>query len=120
MHSQGDVTWDESGWWPLRQFGVLQDITDVRRTEYELRASGARFTLVDHATDAFFLIDEQLPVLDLAVGGGSRRSIFLRRRRAAERAPWPPRPSDCKTTAQAAHCPQGITLQIELLGSLSP
>ena len=38
IHSQGDVTWDESAR-PLRQFGVLQDITELRRAEKELRAS---------------------------------------------------------------------------------
>jgi len=36
VHSQGDVTWDESGK-PLRQFGVLQDITELRRAEKENR-----------------------------------------------------------------------------------
>ena len=40
VHSQGDVTWDESGR-PLRQFGVLQDITELRQAEKELRASEA-------------------------------------------------------------------------------
>jgi PAS domain S-box-containing protein len=65
IHSQGDVTWDESGR-PLRQFGVLQDITELRQVEQELRASEARFrTFVDHATDAFFLLDDQLKVLDV-------------------------------------------------------
>ena len=38
VHSQGDVAWDESGR-PLRQFGVVQDITELRRAENELRAS---------------------------------------------------------------------------------
>ena len=38
VHSQGDVTWDEAGR-PLRQFGVLQDITELRQAENELRAS---------------------------------------------------------------------------------
>jgi PAS domain S-box-containing protein len=38
VHSQGDVTWDQSGR-PLRQFGVLQDITELRHAEKELRAS---------------------------------------------------------------------------------
>ena len=38
VHSQGDVTWDKSGR-PLRKFGVLQDITELRRAEQELRAS---------------------------------------------------------------------------------
>ena len=65
VHSQGDVTRDESGR-PLRQFGVLQDITELRRAEQELRASEARFrTFVDHATDAFLLLDDQLTVLDV-------------------------------------------------------
>jgi PAS domain S-box-containing protein len=41
VHSQGDVTWDDSGR-PLRKFGVLQDITELRQTEQELRASEAR------------------------------------------------------------------------------
>jgi PAS domain S-box-containing protein len=65
VHSQGDVTWDESGR-ALRQFGVLQDITELRRAEQELRASEARFrTFVDHATDAFLLLDENWTVLDV-------------------------------------------------------
>jgi PAS domain S-box-containing protein len=65
VHSQGDVTWDESGR-PLRQFGVLQDITELRRTEQELRASEARFRIfVDHATDAFFLLDDDWTILDV-------------------------------------------------------
>jgi PAS domain S-box-containing protein len=38
VHSQGDVMWDESGR-PLHQFGVLQDITELRQAEIELRAS---------------------------------------------------------------------------------
>jgi PAS domain S-box-containing protein len=65
VHSQGDVIWDESGR-PLRQFGVLQDITELRQAERELRASEARFrTFVDHATDAFFLLDDDSTVLDV-------------------------------------------------------
>jgi PAS domain S-box-containing protein len=65
VHSQGDVTRDEAGR-PLRQFGVLQDITELRRTEYELRASEARFrTFVEYAGDAFFLLDEQSSVVDV-------------------------------------------------------
>ena len=65
VHSQGDVTRDESGR-PVRQFGVMQDITELRRAEDELRASEARFrTFVDHATDAFFLLDEKLTVVDV-------------------------------------------------------
>jgi PAS domain S-box-containing protein len=65
VHSQGDVTWDESGR-PLRQFGVLQDITELREAEKELRASEARFrTFVDYATDAFFLLDDDWTILDV-------------------------------------------------------
>ena len=65
VHSQGDVTWDESGR-PLRQFGVLQDITELRQAEQELRASEARFRIfVDHATDAFFLLDDDSTILDV-------------------------------------------------------
>ena len=65
IHSQGDVTWDDSGR-ALRQFGVLHDVTELKQTERELRASEARFrTLVDHASDAFFLYNEDATVLDV-------------------------------------------------------
>jgi PAS domain S-box-containing protein len=66
VHSQGDVTWDEAGR-PMRQFGVMQDITDLRRAEDQLRASEARFrTFVDHASDAFFLHEgERLNLIDV-------------------------------------------------------
>ena len=65
VHSQGDVTWDDSGR-PLRQFGVMQDIAELRETEKELRESEERFrTFVDHATDAFLLLDEDWTVLDV-------------------------------------------------------
>ena len=65
VHSQGDVTWDDLGQ-PLRQFGVLQDITALRQAEQELRASEARFrTFVNYATDAFFLLDDKSTVIDV-------------------------------------------------------
>ena len=65
VRSQGDVAWDDSGL-PLRQFGVMQDITELRHAEHELRASETRFrTLVDHASDAFFLYNEDATVLDV-------------------------------------------------------
>ena len=46
--------------------GTIVDNTERRRAEDELRASEARFrTLVDHAADAFFLIDDALRVVDV-------------------------------------------------------
>ncbi len=64
VHSQGDVSWDDSGR-PLRQFGVMQDVTELRQAEQDLRASEVRFrSFVDHATDAFFLLDDQSVVID--------------------------------------------------------
>ena len=38
VHSQGDIARDESDR-PVRQFGVMQDITELRHAEEELRAS---------------------------------------------------------------------------------
>jgi len=65
VHSQGDVTRGESGV-PRRIFGTMQDITDFRRAEAELRASEGRFrTFVDHATDAFFLHGRGGIILDV-------------------------------------------------------
>jgi PAS domain S-box-containing protein len=65
VHVQADVTLDESGR-PVRQFGVAQDITELRQAEQEVRASEARFrTFVDHATDAFFLHDQNLTIVDV-------------------------------------------------------
>ena len=65
VRSQGNVAWDDLGR-PLRQFGVMQDITGLRHAEHELRASETRFrTLVDHASDAFFLYNEDSIVLDV-------------------------------------------------------
>ena len=51
---------------PLRTFGVIQDITDRRHVERELRRSEARFRVfADHATDAFFLHDHGGRILDV-------------------------------------------------------
>ena len=59
VHSQGDVTWDESGR-PLRQFGVLQDITELRRTEEQLKGSEERFrTLIQFSFDVYWETDAQ-------------------------------------------------------------
>jgi PAS domain S-box-containing protein len=55
VHSQGDVTREESGR-PVRQFGVMQDITELRRAEEALRESEQRYrTLFEKANDAILL-----------------------------------------------------------------
>jgi PAS domain S-box-containing protein len=65
VHSLGDVARDEAGR-PVRMFGTMQDITELRQAERELRASEARFrTFVDHAADAFFLQDDRAVVVDV-------------------------------------------------------
>ena len=65
VHGRGDVASDDAGQ-PSRRFGIVQDITDLREAERELRASEARFrTFVDHAMDAFFLLDDRLTVIDV-------------------------------------------------------
>jgi PAS domain S-box-containing protein len=57
VRSQGDVTWDESGR-PLRQFGVLQDITELRQVEHELRESEERFrTLIQFSFEVYWETD---------------------------------------------------------------
>ena len=81
VHSRGDVTWNDSGR-PVRQFGVLQDITELRQAERELRASEVRFrTFVDHATDAFLLLDDDWTILDVnrqaCVGLGYGRAELI-------------------------------------------
>jgi PAS domain S-box-containing protein len=59
VHSQGEVIRDESGQ-PLRQFGILQDITDLRQAEHELRASEERFrTLVQFSFDVYWETDAE-------------------------------------------------------------
>lgn len=65
IHSQREFTRDADGR-PLRLFGIVQDVTELRATEAELRASEERVrTFVDHATEALFLIDDQYVVVDV-------------------------------------------------------
>jgi PAS domain S-box-containing protein len=51
VHSQGDVTRDESGH-PMRQFGVMQDITELRQAEQGLRARQDMLDLAQRAAGA--------------------------------------------------------------------
>ena len=73
-HRDGSYRWflsrgiavRDAGGKPLRFAGTRVDITDLKRIEEALRASEQRFrTFVDHATDAFFLHDDQLVVVDV-------------------------------------------------------
>ena len=65
LHAKGRMFFDADGQ-PERMVGFMIDITDRKNAEEELRGSEARFrTFVDHARDAFFLMDEQLTVVDV-------------------------------------------------------
>ena len=58
VHSQGDVVWDESGA-PLRQFGVLQDITELRQSEDELSEVKERFRVLAESSLTGIYLTEQ-------------------------------------------------------------
>ena len=65
LRAKGRMFFDAKGR-PQRMVGFMADITDWRHAQEELRASEERFrTFVDRATDAFFLLDEQLRVVDV-------------------------------------------------------
>ncbi|HNB53479.1 MAG TPA: PAS domain S-box protein, partial [Anaerolineales bacterium] len=65
VRAQGDVSRDETGR-PRRMFGIMQDITELRQAEDELRASEARFRIfVDHAADAFYLHNSDSTLVDV-------------------------------------------------------
>ena len=63
--SRGAVVRNAAGL-PVRFIGSDVDTTDHKRAEEALRESEQRFrTFVDHASDAFFLLDEGMVVLDV-------------------------------------------------------
>ena len=65
LRAKGRMLFDAEGR-PERMVGFMLDVTGWRHAEEELRASEARFrTFVDRATDAFFLMDEQVRVVDV-------------------------------------------------------
>ncbi len=65
MLSRGAVVRNAAGL-PVRFIGSDVDTTDLKRAEAALRESEQRFrTFVDHASDAFFLLDERMVVLDV-------------------------------------------------------
>ena len=65
MLSRGAVVRNAAGL-PVRFIGSDVDTTDLKRAEAALRVSEQRFrTFVDHASDAFFLLDERMVVLDV-------------------------------------------------------
>ena len=109
VHSQGDVTRDESGR-PVRQFGVLQDITELRQTERRLcaRASSATALLFEKANDAIFLVNERDEILDVneracTLLGYSREELLNDEsaRHASTGSPWAGGAGDSRAVREA-------------------
>ena len=65
LRAKGRMFFDAKGR-PKRMVGFMTDVTDWRHAQEELRASETRFrTLVDHATDGFYLSDDQSRIIDV-------------------------------------------------------
>ena len=60
VHSQGDVTWDDSGR-PLRQFGVMQDISELRAAEKSCARARSAFAPRSFSFDVYWESDAQHP-----------------------------------------------------------
>ena len=59
VHSLAEVTWDESGR-PRRMFGVMQDVTDLRRAEERLRAMSERFrAMAESSLVGIYVVQER-------------------------------------------------------------
>jgi PAS domain S-box-containing protein len=68
IHAHGNVERDSSdpSGRARRVFGIVQDITSRRRAEEQLRASDDRIRLLlEHTTDAFFLLDDTGQIVDV-------------------------------------------------------
>lgn len=65
LHAKGRMFFNTESV-PERMIGFMIDVTDRREAEEELRAAETRFrTLVDHASDGFYLSDDQSRVIDV-------------------------------------------------------
>ncbi len=65
VHSRGKIERDDKGN-PLRWLGTIQDITELRRAEFELQASATRFRqYLDYATISIVLSDENGRIFDV-------------------------------------------------------
>ena len=63
IQSQGDVTWDDAGR-PLRMFGTMQDITELRQVEAELRRSREAALQFSHQLGVLHEVSNQLSLAE--------------------------------------------------------
>lgn len=84
VQSQGDVTWDDAGR-PLRMFGIMQDITELRQVEAELRDNretalqfSQQLAVLHEVTNQLSLAESSDDLYRLAVQLGKLRLGFDR------------------------------------------